>query len=98
MPNRSKPAPPKTGDNDHQHRLEQLRDRLVAELAGHHGQPSSAAVAALARELRSVLADLAALSPQTSGPSFADELKQRRAQRRTDAEAVSDGTDTTANA
>jgi hypothetical protein len=80
MPARAKNPRPEVPDPGHRERLERLRDQLTAEIDGVHGRPSAAAVAALGRELRAVLAELAAL-PVDTGPDLATELKARRAAR-----------------
>lgn len=77
MPSRPKNPIPVAPEPGHRERLEQLRDQLTDEIAGKHGRPSAAAVAALGRELRAVLAELAAL-PKPDGPDLAAELKARR--------------------
>ncbi len=80
MPARPHNPTPTRNDPDYRQQLEALRDRLQAELDGGNGPVSAAAVAALGRELRAVLAELAAL-PTDTGPDLATELKARRAAR-----------------
>lgn len=75
------PAPvypkPTEPSDDHRARLIALRDRLTAELdAG----PSSAAVAALARQLQSVLSELAAMTERV-GPDALEALAAQRTAR-----------------
>lgn len=67
-------------DLDHRRRLIDLRDRLDLELAAH---PTSAAVAALARQLQSVLAELSSL-PDPDAPATAIEMLQARRAARLD--------------
>jgi hypothetical protein len=80
MPPRARiPVPPTDPNGDHRARLVALRDRLTAELdAG----PSAAAVAALARQLQAVLAELAAMPDPHAKPSPIDEIVRRREERR----------------
>ena len=65
-------------DLDHRQRLVALRDRIDAELAAH---PTSAAVAALARQLQSVLSELASLPDPDAAPTGLELLQRRRAAR-----------------
>ena len=60
--------------DDHRLRLVALRDRLTAEL---DDRPTAAAVAALARQLQAVLAELS-LMPDPDRPASALELLQAR--------------------
>ena len=73
-------APTIVVDLDHRQRLVALRDRLDLELAAN---PTSAAVAALARQLQAVLAELAAM-PDPDAPATALELLQARRAARLD--------------
>jgi hypothetical protein len=77
MPTRPTVPTPTEPTDDHRDRLTALRDRLTAELdAG----PSSAAVAALARQLQSVLSELAAMTERI-GPDALEALTAQRAAR-----------------
>lgn len=78
MPPRTTPTRPIHADDDHRARLLALRDRLTNELdAG----PSSAAVAALARQLQAVLAELASMSDPDREPTALDKLIAARDER-----------------
>ena len=65
-------------DLDHRQRLVALRDRLDLELAAN---PTSAAVAALARQLQAVLAELASLPDPDAAPTGLEMLQRRHAAR-----------------
>jgi hypothetical protein len=85
MPARPTNTPPAQPDEGHRQRLEALRDRIEQELGE---SPSSAAVAALARELRAVLADIANLPADGAGPTPLEVLRGERAHRRFTPDAV----------
>jgi hypothetical protein len=81
MPPTKKPATatrPVLDAADHRRRLLNLRDRLTDELE----EAPPAYVAAIARQLQAVLAELATLPAEDRGPSLADEMRARREARR----------------
>jgi hypothetical protein len=79
MPPRPTPTRPVHADADHRARLLALRDRLTDEL---DASPSSAAVAALARQLQAVLAELASMRDPDRPPTALDQLAARHNARR----------------
>ena len=71
-----------TDTANHFRALDALRQRLSDEMSGKYGTPSSAATAALGRELRAVLGELASVDDPDAPPSQLDLIRAKYVARR----------------